>query len=279
MSMESEAHHMQATADSRGQAERPARPFRHLLLDIEGTTCPVDFVSGTLFPYAKRQLQQFLGEQRGDPRVRGLMAELQQAWQQDDNAEARALSSRREPKAPHTEMDIVTLIPYLHHLIDRDRKLTPLKQLQGMIWDQGYGRGELLAPLFDDVPPALQRWHRQGLHLSVYSSGSVQAQRLLYRHTTAGNLEPLFAYWFDTRTGSKQDPSSYDKIAAAMGCCSREILFISDIPAELEAASGSGMAVLFSDRQGNPVRDARGFPSISSFEALEPLKTSAESHS
>lgn len=236
------------------------RGCSHLLLDIEGTTCPVSFVAGSLFPYATRQLESFLSTRQQDPEVQRLLKAVEQAWRQDDEPEARALwRNRGEP---------IPTAAYLQLLIQQDRKLTALKELQGMVWRAGYANGELMAPLFDDVAPALERWHRQGVVLAVYSSGSVEAQQLLYGHSNGGDLRELFSHWFDTRSGAKQEPHSYATIAKAMDVAPEKVLFISDALAECEAAQAIGMAVLFSDREGNPHRQAGSFARISDYSSL-----------
>jgi len=236
----------------------------HLLLDIEGTTCPVSFVAEVLFPYARRQLGGYLKRHGEEPAVAALVRAVADAWRADSHAKAQALLAGANPATPEAER----VLPYLDWLIEHDVKLTPLKELQGRLWHSGYRNGELVAPLFADVAPALQRWQQQGLVLAVYSSGSVAAQQLLYGHTQAGDLCPLFQHWFDTRIGPKQQPASYSAIASAMACPPHKVLFISDALAELEAASATGMACLFSDRDGNPSRDNGPFARISDYSQL-----------
>ncbi|MCP9915389.1 acireductone synthase [Cyanobium sp. ATX 6F1] len=233
-------------------------PITHLLLDIEGTTCPVSFVAETLFPYARNHLAEYLERHRHEEPVRGLLDEAEQARAIDP--EARAIGVDLDSHAQ--------LVAYLGWLIDQDRKLPPLKQLQGLIWECGYENGELLAPLYSDVPPALRAWAMAGVNLAVYSSGSVTAQQLLYGHTTEGDLRDLFGHWFDTRTGPKQAMDSYKLIAAEMEVDPNQTLFISDSIAELEAAQSAGMKALFSDRPGNPARDNEGFARITHFDQI-----------
>jgi enolase-phosphatase E1 len=251
------------------QSQQPVPAnISHLLLDIEGTTCPVSFVADTLFPYARDRLEPFLLEQRMNPLVRDLVADIIHHWRQDPDPKAPDFN-RDQPSDDHgKENNHRRVVPYLQYLIDNDRKLTALKDLQGMIWKQGYEKRELQAPLFTDVPPALQLWYQQGLTLAVYSSGSTQAQQLLYRHSTSGDLSSLFKYWFDTRMGSKKDPGSYLRISEAMALHPETVLFISDISSELDAACKAGMRVLFSKREGNPDQDSGIFPAVTSFEAI-----------
>ncbi len=237
----------------------------HLLLDIEGTTCPVSFVTGTLFPFAGEQMGAFLEQNQHQDRVRKLVEEVEVAWKADPHPEAVALQA----EVPD-EWVPWRVLPYLHWLIAQDRKLTALKELQGMVWEQGYASGRLVGPLFSDVPAALRRCRKAGIVLAVYSSGSVKAQQLLYRHSSGGDLCELFSHWFDTRCGPKQNSASYTAIAAAMAVEPGRVLFISDSLGELEAAAGAGMKVLFSLREGNPQSDPGAFRSIIGFDELCP---------
>lgn len=237
----------------------------HVLLDIEGTTCPVSFVADTLFPYARTRLESFLLEHRQDPHLQPLLAELNKAWRNDCHSGDGEAIEAIELEPP----DLHQLSGFLRRLIDEDRKLTALKDLQGLIWKEGYRSGSLQAPLFTDVAPALKRWHAAGLRLAVYSSGSVAAQQLLYGHSTAGDLRELFCAWFDTRIGRKQDPASYLKIAESLSTPPARILFVSDSLAELDAAYSSGLPVLFSKRAGNPEEDPGLHSKLTSFEQIQ----------
>jgi 2,3-diketo-5-methylthio-1-phosphopentane phosphatase/methylthioribulose-1-phosphate dehydratase len=235
----------------------------HVLLDIEGTTCPVSFVSGTLFPYAANHLGSFLNEHRKDPEVQGLLAEVEKAWAEDPDPDAHAMRQQRRSTGGEG------VVGYLLWLISKDRKFAPLKELQGMIWEIGYQAGELQAPLFEDVPSALRQWRAAGLHLAVYSSGSIGAQKLIYRYSSGGDLRAMFGHWFDTRIGGKREQSSYTKIARSLDVPSHQTLFISDTLAECEAAAASGMQVLLSIRPGNSEQAVSRFERISSFQNLE----------
>ncbi|MFO7630801.1 MAG: acireductone synthase [Prochlorococcaceae cyanobacterium] len=256
-----------------GESEITFEGITHVLLDIEGTTCPVSFVAETLFPYASRQLCSFLEGHQHDPNVQALVDEVRQAWLRDPDPGAHGLIGQQHaPEASAGSLNVTSsvgsVVPYLQWLIEHDRKLSPLKELQGMIWGEGYRKGELVGPLFADVPAALLSWSEQNLVLAVYSSGSVKAQQLIYGYSQAGDLRALFQHWFDTRTGAKQDPSSYQTIAKEMGVKAGSVLFISDSRAELEAASAAGMAAVFSDREGNPARAPGPFAPLSNFSAL-----------
>ena len=250
------------------QPQHAHHSVNHVLLDIEGSTCPVSFVVGELFPYASAKLGAYLQEHGQEPGVKELLRAVLRSWETDDSEAAfMLLRAQGSPDAVGPEQ-LPALEAYLQLLIQEDRKLSALKELQGLIWRQGYAEGHLRAPLFEDVPRALRRWHGQGLVLAVYSSGSVEAQKLLYGHSNDGDLRHVFSHWFDTQIGPKKEASSYSRIAESMGCKTKDVLFISDSCAELEAAAKAGMAVLFSVRPGNPERDTGAFRSISNFADL-----------
>jgi enolase-phosphatase E1 len=237
--------------------------LQHVLLDIEGTTCPVSFVGEVLFPYARQQLPVFLADQAENPIVQELLNQVFDAWDKDTDIEAATLRQK------YGEKDSKAAVSYLAWLIEKDRKLTPLKELQGLIWRQGYDQGLLKAPLYADVPEALGRWHSAGLELSTYSSGSVNAQKLLYRHSTHGDLSILFRDWFDTNIGSKLSSESYTKIADALKSNPEQIVFISDRLSELSAADEAGIKVVYSQRDGNPETDNGNFIAVKNYADLD----------
>jgi enolase-phosphatase E1 len=237
------------------------RGISHVLLDIEGTTCPVSFVSETLFPYAHDRLAAYLDRHRDEAAVGDLLREIRRAWENEAGVGA--------PVAPAATQADPDLVPYLQWLIRQDRKLPALKELQGRVWEQGYACGDLRPQLFTDVEEALRHWHHAGKILAVYSSGSVPAQQLLYQFASGGDLRPLFSHWFDTKTGAKTHPDSYRAIASRMGVACERVLFVSDAPAELTAAEQAGLFAVFSNRAGNPIRWAEGFPEIGSLLEIE----------
>ncbi|MFM7642400.1 MAG: acireductone synthase [Cyanobium sp.] len=241
----------------------------HVLLDIEGTTCPVQFVSETLFPYAAGKLGEFIDSRKKDIVVQKLLSEVAQAWKEDPNPAAQRLLRA----APVNASLSTQTLPYLQWLIEQDRKFTALKDLQGLVWEAGYESGALVGPLYPDVAPALHRWREAGLGLAVYSSGSVKAQHLIYGHSNAGDLRPLFQHWFDTRIGSKLEPESYIRISADLSTTPQSILFISDSIGELTAAKKSGLAVLLCDRNGSLTRptDCERFATVQCFDKLDPF--------
>ncbi len=195
-----------------------------ILTDIEGTTTSLSFVKDVLFPYARSHLAAFINDHRHLPEVRGHIAE------------ARQLADLPE------DSDDAHLITRLIEWIDQDRKLTPLKALQGMIWEQGYARGDFHGHLYPDTVEWLRTWHQRGYRLGIYSSGSVHAQKLLFAHTEWGDLTPLFSHYFDTRVGAKQETRSYREIARLMALPPGDILFLSDMTGELDAAREAGLA-------------------------------------
>jgi len=225
--------------------------IRAILLDIEGTTCPVDFVSQTLFPFAQKNLNATLMTRSSNAQIDALVHEAINEWLADSDPISKTMLSQTTQEPPSTR----EVEDYLQHLIQSDRKSTALKELQGTIWEQGYLSGELTSPLFSDVREQLDHWKRKGIVLAVYSSGSVQAQKLLYAHTNEGDITDRFSHWFDTRTGPKLTHQSYTIIAQKMGIQCKQVLFISDHPGECNAARQSGMNTIFCLRAGNPHRD------------------------
>ncbi|CAK6691524.1 Enolase-phosphatase E1 [Synechococcus sp. CBW1107] len=254
------------TASGADATDRSQAGISHVLLDIEGTTCPVSFVAGTLFPYARAHLEPFLRQHEQDPDLQPLLCALNEAWRHAKGAAQEPLQPQHSAFEPPS---LDQLCRFLQSLIDEDRKLTALKDLQGLIWKEGYATGALRAPLFADVAPTLKRWHAAGLQLAVYSSGSVAAQQLLYEHSDAGDLRLLFGGWFDTRIGRKQDPGSYLRIADSLAAPAATILFVSDSLAELDAAHRSGLTVIFSNRPGNPEHDPGFHDQVTSLEQIE----------
>lgn len=196
--------------------------IRAILTDIEGTTTSISFVKDVLFPYSRERLPAFVAEHSGTPEIAALLHEV------------RALCGMA-PDSPQQEV-----VAQLLRWIDEDSKAPPLKTLQGMLWKDGYQRGELHGHLYEDALRRLREWKQAGLALHVFSSGSVQAQRLLFGYTEEGDLTPWFSGYFDTRTGPKQETGSYRTIAAQIGVSPEDILFLSDAEAELDAARAAG---------------------------------------
>ena len=224
-----------------------------VLLDIEGTTTPIAFVYEVLFPFARLRVKDYLEQHFDQAAVNEVLARLRLEHETDvaQNLHPPALISGSDDEI------IESFVSYIHWLMDRDRKSTGLKALQGKIWQQGYADDELKAQVFADVPPAFERWHRAGLNLSIFSSGSILAQQLLFAHTQAGDLTKFLSRYFDTTTGPKSAAGSYHQIAVALDRVAEEILFISDVTTELDAARLAGMKTLLCVRPGNRPQTAR----------------------
>ncbi len=212
-------------------------PIRALLLDIEGTTTPLDFVHRTLFPYAQRRLENFLQRHWEEREVRADIAALRNEREADAK---RMLEPPNWPEGP-PDAQLAYAVSYGRWLMERDSKTSPLKSLQGKIWQEGYRSGELHGEVYPDVPPAFARWSRQRRDICIFSSGSILAQKLLFSTTTSGDLTALIRAYHDTTTGPKGEPESYSKIAASLGLPPAAILFISDVVRELEAARSAGL--------------------------------------
>ena len=221
---------------------------KSVLLDIEGTTTPISFVHDVLFSYARTRVREFLTINFDSDEVGADIALLREEHASD------VREKRNPPALDHA--DVESIAKYVEWLIGRDSKSTGLKSLQGKIWREGYVKGDLKAQVFADVRPALERWRAKGLNVSIFSSGSVMAQQLLFAHTEAGDLTPLIQNYFDTKVGKKGEAESYRGIAEALNVNPGEILFVSDVVAELNAATEAGMKTLLSIRPGNPSQAA-----------------------
>jgi enolase-phosphatase E1 len=208
-----------------------------ILTDIEGTTTSVSFVYDVLFPYFKEHL-----------------SELKSLSQNKDVSEAFL-----QVKKIVLEEEGVTLISdeqVIEKLLEWsnvDRKITPLKEVQGILWKTGYEKGILKGHVYEEVPNVLQDWHQKGITLAVFSSGSIAAQKLIFGYSLYGDLKPYFTYFFDTTTGMKRDSDTYLKIAGKIGFTPGQILFLSDIKEELEAADIAGMKTVQILRQGTEI--------------------------
>lgn len=226
-------------------------PIKAILTDIEGTTSAVSFVFDVLFPYAARHLPGFVSEHAAEPAV----AEQVEAV-------------RRESGEPDASVERVVAI--LLEWIAEDRKATPLKALQGMVWEQGYRAGQLKGHVYPDAVEALRRWHAEGYRLYVYSSGSIQAQKLIFGCSEAGDLSPLFSGYFDTTSGPKREAGSYRRIVEAIGLPAEEVLFLSDVVQELDAAREAGLPTIGLARAGG---ELAGHPTVASFAVIDPAHT------
>lgn len=248
-----------------------AQPSRRaILLDIEGTTTPVSYVYDVLFPYARRALLPYIEAHLDDDHVREALGHLRAEWREDvargdqppawredvrapkgpaktdgpgktngpANATGPAKSNGKADADRHARIE--PIVAYARWLMDRDRKGFGLKTLQGHITRQGYEDGSLKGEVYPDVPVAFERWRAAGIRLAIFSSGSVMAQQMLFRTTSYGDMTRYLGHFFDTTVGTKRAPESYRTIASQLGCDPERVLFISDVSAELDAASAAG---------------------------------------
>jgi enolase-phosphatase E1 len=222
--------------------------IKAIITDIEGTTSSLSFVKDELFPYARAHVGEFLHANINNENVINILDAV----------------NTHVGKTLSLDEAIDQLIVW----IDNDEKITPLKALQGLIWESGYLRGELTGHLYSDAIHNLQTWKAQGFDLYVYSSGSVYAQKLLFSHTEAGDLTPLFSGYFDTNIGSKQDSTSYENIVAHIGLPPEQLLFLSDIEAELNAAQNAGLQTIWLTRDRAPQAGATHWQ-VEDFDSIE----------
>ncbi|MCW8809102.1 MAG: acireductone synthase [Rhodanobacter sp.] len=224
--------------------------IRAIVTDIEGTTSSISFVRDVLFPYARKRLPAFVETHGDQPEV--------QHWLHEAAREAGFVEASRQE-----------IIELLLAWIDADRKSTALKALQGMIWKDGYAAGDYRAHMYPEVAARLRQWRADGLRLYVYSSGSVPAQQLFFRHSVEGDLTPLLAGYFDTETGPKREPASYQRIAEAIGEQPAHILFLSDVEEELDAARAAGMRTGWLVRPPQRLPSAPRHPAFADFDAIQ----------
>lgn len=226
---------------------RPAKPVAAVVTDVEGTTSAIDFVHKVLFPYARETLPTFVAAHRDEPAVA--------RWLDQVIAEA---------ELPANGEGVVEV---LQGWIDADRKHTALKALQGMIWREAFESGQFLSHVYPDAVFQLRHWHALGIPLHVYSSGSIEAQRLYFRHTLAGDLSGYFQSHFDTTSGPKREADSYRQIASQLGLEPQSLLFLSDIEAELDAAAEAGWQCVQVVREDTVASDRH--PTVTRLDEIE----------
>ncbi|XDD45990.1 acireductone synthase [Leptospira sp. WS39.C2] len=240
--------------------------IKHNLLDIEGTTAPIAFVHEILFPYAKKHIHQFLQEYQFTEEK---WKEIQLEYQKDVASLDPMLQEKlinEESASLGLPNNVPQILPkklvsrYFEYLISKDRKFGPLKEIQGKIWKEGYESGEIKSTVFDDVPNFLQKSLQSGIQNHVYSSGSVEAQVLIYQYTVLGDLRKYFTSYFDTAVGGKREADSYLKIARNLNSSANEIRFFTDVVEEAEAAKSVGMDVVILNRPGNLKQKPHPFP-------------------
>jgi enolase-phosphatase E1 len=223
--------------------------IKAIVTDIEGTTSSISFVKDVLFPYARRHLPAFVSTHADKPEV--------QHWLHEAAKEAGLVSASQHE-----------LVALLQRWIDEDCKATPLKALQGLIWEDGYRNGEYRAHMYPEVAAKLREWKQGGVDLYVYSSGSVPAQKLFFGYSEAGDLTALLSGYFDTEIGPKRDPRSYQTIAIAIGEATGNVLFLSDVVEELDAARSAGMKTTLLARAPTQCPSGGEHPCVADFDAI-----------
>lgn len=244
----------------------PAQQTRVVLLDIEGTTTPVEFVYEILFPFARQHVREFVEEHFNSEAVRADVEALREEHRAD------ALKGNGPPAWTEDSAGSLldSAVSYVHWLMDQDRKSRALKSLQGKIWEGGYQTGRLRGQVYADVPPAFERWKKQGRGIYIFSSGSVLAQKLIFAHTTEGNLTPYLDGYFDTTTGAKTSAASYQSIGEKIGAPADEVLFVSDVAAELDAARDAGMTTALCVRPGSREPEQPAHTIVRTFDEIFP---------
>lgn len=237
-----------------------------ILLDIEGTTTPIEFVYEVLFPFAHQHVKEFIQQHREFADVRADIAGLRVEYLAD-------IESGNEPPSWRDDSDdswLESVTAYVHWQMKQDRKSTALKSLQGKIWEAGYQSDRLLSQVYPDVQPAFARWRKQEKNIYIYSSGSILAQKLLFAHTNYGDLSGYIKGYFDTTTGAKRAGASYQSIAEKIALPAGEVLFLSDVTAELDAARDAGMRTTLCVRPGNAEVESTTHPAVHTFGVVLP---------
>lgn len=236
-----------------------------MLLDIEGTTTPIDFVYKVLFPYARAHVGDYLAKNAASANVKEEIAALIELNRED----AKRGLDPPELDSSVKEPSLDRIVAYIQWLMDRDSKATPLKSIQGKIWEAGYNSGDLRSQVFEDVPRAFERWQQQQRKIFIYSSGSVLAQKLLFSATQFGDLTSYVSDYFDTNIGAKKDTESYARISRAIALSPPNILFVSDVTDELDAASAAGIETRLCVRPGNhPQTSPSNHEAVRSFDEI-----------
>ncbi|KAH7642054.1 Enolase-phosphatase E1 [Dermatophagoides farinae] len=238
-----------------------------ILCDIEGTTTAITFVKEKLFPYVRAKLRNYLIETWDTDTTRNDIKLLFEQYQKD-MIDDQLFDLRI---GNNCSFDIDTVCVYVDWLMDHDRKVGPLKQLQGHVWENGYNTGQILGHVYDDVSRCFRRWTSKfNVKIGIYSSGSVLAQKLLFSHSIHGDLTPFISYYFDTNIGPKQSTDSYRLITEKVGSSATDIVFLTDVPKEAKAAKESGMMAILSERDGIFLTpdDKHTFNSITSFDKI-----------
>jgi len=227
---------------------------KFILLDIEGTTTSISFVHDVLFPYSYERMSDFIRGNAHQTEVKKAVSEV------------REIVEREEGRTSLSQDEI---IQRLKAWIREDRKIPPLKAIQGMIWELGYENSDYRSHLYEDVFESLKAWKKAGVEIGIYSSGSVRAQKLLFRYTVNGDVTPFLSFFFDTQVGAKREEDSYRKISQDLQASPHEILFLSDVPQELDAASAVGFLSCLVVREGGENLNHPHHKVIQSFDEIQ----------
>ncbi|XP_053559331.1 enolase-phosphatase E1 [Bombina bombina] len=242
-----------------------------ILLDIEGTTTPITFVKDILFPYIKDNVKTYLQEHWDKEECQEDVSQLRKQAEKDIHLNGNVpIPCLSEDKADLEKM-IQAVVDNVHWQMSLDRKTTALKQLQGHMWRLAYVTGEVKGEVYEDIVPAIKTWRAAGMKVYIYSSGSIEAQKLLFGYSMEGNLSELLDGHFDTTIGHKVESESYRNIAKNIGCCPNNILFLTDITKEAKAAEEAGMHVAVVVRSGNAAltdEDKSSYAFITSFSQI-----------
>ena len=222
-----------------------------IITDIEGTTSSIAFVHETLFPYSVNALPNFLKQNQDNPEINPLIKQVEQ-------------------EANLSDASLEQIIEVLLNWIKQDKKITVLKDLQGYIWEEGFTNNQLKGHIYPDVVQELQKWHEQGLKLYIYSSGSIKAQKLLFGNSMVGDITPLFAGYFDTGVGSKKESTSYQNILNNLQKKADEVVFLSDVEAELAAAKEVGIKPILLVRESSTKPESL-FPCAVNFQEVSTI--------
>lgn len=241
-----------------------------MLLDIEGTTTPITFVKDTLFPYAATHMSAFLQASWADATTATAVTQLQALAAEDAKAGSASTAAAAFAAADLTSAEARTAASaFAVQCIQEDRKVGPLKQLQGFIWERAYREGSIKGTVYADLVPRLEAWGRADVRVAIYSSGSRHAQQLLFGHSDQGDLRRHLSAYFDTSVGAKQCAASYREILLTLGAAPHEVCFVTDILGEAEAAAAAGLQAVLSLRPGNaPIEAQHAFRTITSFADL-----------
>jgi enolase-phosphatase E1 len=223
--------------------------IKAIVTDIEGTTSAIDFVHQVLFPYSTKALPDYVRQHAQQTEIAAIIAQVKAEIKQAD-------------------ADLEVIITTLLDWIARDQKITPLKTLQGFIWETGFKNNHFQGHLYQDAYLNLKQWQQAGIKLYVFSSGSIKAQKLLFGYSQYGDLTYLFEGYFDTQVGNKKTVTAYQNIQKAIALPASEILFLSDVIAELDAAKTVGYHTLLLDREKN-IDNTQGHNVVSDFDAIQ----------